>query len=306
MSALVNIFKSIEYINKNIASEITIEQCSIIADMSVSYYIDKFKQILGYTPYNYIKKRRLELSIPLLLRQNRILDIAVDNGYGSNEAYTRAFLQEYGMAPSEYRKAGIKCTIEELSDVEKIVAFLPAPRHIEYFGDSYYSEHKEIYDSLIKKGFFDDKTLDYRIEAKQLTEKYSYEFSQIILSLIKLSDNLSEVYSNVLKIKPLPILLFYSFIKELAENGLLDSTAFHKYVICANCKILSATLGDANFMRKHVIQEYKDRNIILSIEDISCLGFGSEKCINKYCDISGDATGETNNGDSHVEFQCRG
>lgn len=287
MSALVNIFKSIEYINKNITEEIKIEQCSKIADMSIPYYIEKFKQIFGCSPYKYIKKRRLELSTQLLLKQNRILDIAVENGYGSNEAYTRAFLQEYGMVPSKYRKAGIKCTIEELSDIEKIVAYLPAPRHKEYFGDLYYLEHKEIYDSLIKKGFFDENTLDYRMEAKQLTEKYLYEYSQIIISVIKISNSLSEVYSKVSRIKPLPILLFYSFIKDLAENGLMTSTNFYKYQMCTKCKFLSATLGDANFIREQVIKEYKNLNINLSIEEIYCLGFSSENCITKYCVIKG-------------------
>ena len=283
MSTLASIFESIEYINENITDEITIERCSKIADMSIPYFIEKFKQILGYSPYKYIKKRRLELSTQSLLKQNRIIDIAVDNGYGSNEAYTRAFLQEFGMTPSEYRKAGIKCTIDELSDIEKIVAFLPAPRHKEYFGDLYYSEHKEIYDSLIRKGFFDENTLDYRIEAKQLTEKYSYEYSQIIISVMKMSRNLSDVYSKIWKIKPLPILLFYSFIKELAENGLLSSTIFHKYEMCTTCKFLSATLGDANFIREQVQQEYKNNNINLSIEEINCLGLGSEKCITNEC-----------------------
>ena len=62
MSVLVNIFQSIDYINRNITAEITIEQCSKIADMSIPYYIEKFKQILGCSPYQYIKKRRLELS----------------------------------------------------------------------------------------------------------------------------------------------------------------------------------------------------------------------------------------------------
>lgn len=285
MSALVNIFQSIDYINRNITAEITIEQCSKTAEMSIPYYIEKFKQILGCSPYQYIKKRRLELSTQLLLKKNRILDIAINNGYGSNEAYTRAFLQEYGMTPSEYRKAGIKCTLEELSDVEKIVAFLPAPIHKEYFGDLYYSEHKEIYDSLIKKGFFDEKTLDYRTEAKQLTEKYAYEFSQIMIRLMNICDSLSEVYSKLMKIKPIPRLLFYSFIKEMAENGLLKSTSFHKYAICAKCKMLTATLGDANFIRAQVIQEYMDININLTIEDINCFGFSSDKCITNCCDI---------------------
>lgn len=286
MSTLVSIFESIEYINKNISDEITIDQCSKIADMSIPYFIEKFKQIMGCSPYKYIKKRRLELSTQSLLKQNRILDIAVDHGYGSNEAYTRAFLQEYGVPPSEYRKAGIECTIEELSDIEKIVAFLPAPRHKEYFGDLYYLEHKEIYDFLIKKGFFDEKTLDYKTEAKQLTEKYSHEYSQIIMSVIKISKTLPEVYSRVSKIKPLPILLFYSFVKELADNGLLKSTIFNTYEMCTKCKFLLATLGDANFIREQVIQENKNRNINLSIEETYCLGFGSEKCLNIYCCIT--------------------
>ncbi|ABX43487.1 helix-turn-helix domain-containing protein [Lachnoclostridium phytofermentans] len=279
MSNLTSIFDSIEYINKNIPDVITIEQCSKIADMSIPYFIESFKQIIGYTPYKYIKKRRLELSTQSLLKQNRILDIAVDNGYESNEAYTRAFLLEYGIAPSEYRKAGIECAIDELSDIEKIVAFLPAPIHKEYFGDLYYLEHKEIYDSLIRKGFFDKNTLDYRIEAKQLTEKYSHEYSQIIICVMKISNSLPEVYSKVSKIKPLPKLLFYSFVKDLADNGLLKSTIFNTYMRCTKCKFLLATLGDANFIREQVIQEYKNRNINLSIEEINCLGFGSEKCL---------------------------
>lgn len=283
MSTLAKIFESINYININIKDEITIEQCSKIAGMSTTYYIEKFKDFVGYSPYKYIKKRRLELSSQSLLRQTNILEIAVYNGYGSNEAYTRAFQKEYGMTPSEYRKTGILCTIEELSDIEKIVAFLPAPRHKEYFGDLYYLEHKKVYDSLIRKGFFDENTLDYRIEAKQLTEKYSYEYSQIILNVIKVSSSLSEVYSKMSEIKPLPRLLFYTFMKELAENGLISSSIFYKYENCAKCKYLLATLGDANFIRKQVIQEYKGRIIIPSIDEINCLGFSSEIFADKYC-----------------------
>lgn len=49
-----------------------------------------------------------------------------------------------------------------------------------------------------------------------------------------------------------------------------------------------------NFIREQVIHEYENRNINFSIEDISCLGVGSEKCINKYCDITGDAANDKN------------
>lgn len=288
MSSFVKIFEVIRYINENITEELSVEQCSKMSDMSVPYFIEKFKRILGYSPYKYIKKKRLELSTKSLLKHNRIIDIALDNGYESNEAYTRAFLQEFGMLPSVYRKNGIKCTVEELSDIEKIVAFLPAPRHKEYSGDLYYIEHKEIYDSVLSKGFFDESTLDYRIEAKQLTEKYSYEYSQIILSMMKISSTLSEVYSKVTKIKPLPILLFYSFVKELADNGMLNSSCFKEYEVCAKCKFLLATLYDANFIREQLMQEYKERGFKLSIDEIYCLGLSSEKCVFKYCPLRGE------------------
>jgi AraC-like DNA-binding protein len=221
MNSIINILEFVDYINSNISEELTTKHCSQAANMSTSYYIETFTQIMGFSPYQYIKKRRLELSTQPLLRQTRILDIAVENGYGSNEAYTRAFLSEYGITPSKYREAGITCTIEELSDIEKFVAFLPAPNHKQYLGDLYYQEYKDVYDALIEKGYFDKNTLDYRLEAKQLTEKYSYDFCQLILSVMKISKNLSALYTNVMKIKPIPEQLFYRFVREMVENGLL-------------------------------------------------------------------------------------
>lgn len=80
---------------------------------------------------------------------------------------------------------------------------------------------------------------------------------------------------------------------------MLSSTNFYIYEKCAKCKFLSATLGDANFIREQVIQEYKESNIILSIEEINCLGFGSEICATKYCLLEGEAVviGTQNEGD---------
>ena len=75
MNPIRSIFDSIVYINKNISNKITLEQCSMIAHMSVSYYIEKFKQTIGLTPHKYIMKRRLELSTNSLLEQNRLLYI---------------------------------------------------------------------------------------------------------------------------------------------------------------------------------------------------------------------------------------
>lgn len=58
----------------------------------------------------------------------------------------------------------------------------------------------------------------------------------------------------------------------------------------AKCNFLISTLGDANFMREQVVQDYKNRNIYFSVEEITCLGVSSGN--RKYCDIKGEATGD--------------
>ncbi len=53
----------------------------------------------------YIKLRRLSRAYESLdKKQYRILDIALDNGFGSHETFTRAFKEAYGMTPEQYRE----------------------------------------------------------------------------------------------------------------------------------------------------------------------------------------------------------
>lgn len=277
-SNLSRIYQSIEFIKENVADEITIEQCSMAAGMSTSYFLMKFKQFTGYAPYEFIRKMRLERSTQAVLGHKRILDAAVDSGYGSNEAFTRAFIKEYGVTPTEYQSGNLLCSIEQLDDMEKLVAFLPAPAHREYLGHLYYKEHKAVYDSLIQKGYFQEKTLDYRIEAKQLTEKYAYDFATLIIHTIGLSTALSDLYNNVIKVKYLPKLLFYTFVREMAENGMLVGTQFEKYSVCSQCDFCTATLGDADFIRDKVIKNWKDKNREITPEEIFCLGYTFGEC----------------------------
>lgn len=71
------------------------------------YYVSrKFKEISGMSFRDYHRYRRLAFAL-LDLRDTRrgILDIALDRGFSSHEAFTRAFKAAYGMTPAEYRKA---------------------------------------------------------------------------------------------------------------------------------------------------------------------------------------------------------
>lgn len=65
----------------------------------------KFKEISGMQFRDYLRYRRLAFALKDVRDSNRsLLDIAMDYGFSSNEAFTRAFKEAYGITPSEYRQ----------------------------------------------------------------------------------------------------------------------------------------------------------------------------------------------------------
>ena len=66
----------------------------------------KFKEISGIQFRDYLRLRRLAFALIEVRDTKRaFLDIAVDYGFSSHEAFTRAFKATYGVTPSNYRKS---------------------------------------------------------------------------------------------------------------------------------------------------------------------------------------------------------
>lgn len=70
------------------------------------FYISrKFREISGMQLRDYLTQRKLAFALAELRDTEReILEIALDYGFSSHEAFTRAFKAQYGVAPGEYRK----------------------------------------------------------------------------------------------------------------------------------------------------------------------------------------------------------
>lgn len=68
------------------------------------HFSRKFREISGMSFRDYLRYRRLAFALKALRDTDRsILEIAVDYGFSSHEAFTRAFREAYGLTPSEYR-----------------------------------------------------------------------------------------------------------------------------------------------------------------------------------------------------------
>lgn len=72
---------------------------------SQSHFSRKFKEISGMQFRDYLRYRKLAFALKQLRDTPApILEIALDYGFSSHEAFTRAFKEAYGMTPSEYRR----------------------------------------------------------------------------------------------------------------------------------------------------------------------------------------------------------
>ena len=66
-----------------------------------------FSAVAGETPKAYTLRLRLSRGAALLLTSDRsVLDIALDCGFKSHEAFTRAFARQFAMTPRAYRARG--------------------------------------------------------------------------------------------------------------------------------------------------------------------------------------------------------
>ncbi|MCL2696296.1 MAG: helix-turn-helix transcriptional regulator, partial [Clostridiales bacterium] len=74
------------------------------AGYSAFHMTRQFHALAGISLRDYLRKRRLAFAlIDLRDTQKSILDIAVDYGFSSHEAFCRAFKAAYGLPPSTYR-----------------------------------------------------------------------------------------------------------------------------------------------------------------------------------------------------------
>jgi len=65
----------------------------------------KFKEISGMLLGDYLRLRKLAFAlIEVRDTKDNFLDIAIKHGFGSHEAFTRAFKSAYGINPKDYRK----------------------------------------------------------------------------------------------------------------------------------------------------------------------------------------------------------
>lgn len=97
--------KILSYIETHSDQKLTLEAIAAELNYSKFYMARIFKENTGVTVSKYIQGRRLEEAAGKLAQTARpAVEIALEAGYGSQQAFTRAFHRKYGCTPQEYRR----------------------------------------------------------------------------------------------------------------------------------------------------------------------------------------------------------
>ena len=99
--------KSIDFMERNLADELDIEEIAAQAALSPFYYQRIFGALCGMTVGDYIRARRMTLAAQELAASDvRVIDIALKYGYDSPDSFNKAFSRFHGVTPSQARRPG--------------------------------------------------------------------------------------------------------------------------------------------------------------------------------------------------------
>jgi AraC family transcriptional regulator len=104
-SVIARLTRTIRMIESNLQDEMTLGGLAKVAGLSPYHFLRTFSRLTGLTPHQFIRRARLrEVAVRLAGQRKRVLDIAMDTGFGDISNFNRAFHAEFGVSPRKYRQ----------------------------------------------------------------------------------------------------------------------------------------------------------------------------------------------------------
>jgi AraC family transcriptional regulator len=99
---------AVAWIENHLMEPMTVKSIADSASFSPSRFSRGFTRLQGESVMSYVRGRRLEAAMRRLLIEPdlRIIDLAFDSGFDSQEAFTRAFTKAFGHPPGRLRSLG--------------------------------------------------------------------------------------------------------------------------------------------------------------------------------------------------------
>src|SRR5215470_13754895 len=95
------------YIEAHLFEPMALADLAAVAGLSPYHFCRLFTARLGNSVMDHVRARRLEAAYMRLSGSHppELIDLALDCGFESQEAFTRAFRRRYGIAPGQFKRA---------------------------------------------------------------------------------------------------------------------------------------------------------------------------------------------------------
>ncbi|UJW86448.1 AraC family transcriptional regulator [Devosia sp. SL43] len=124
--------RAVWFIENRFAEDITLDDIADVGGVSRFHLSRSFATLTGHSVMGYVRARRLTTAAERLVGgAPDILAVALDAGYGSHEAFTRAFRDQFNQTPEQVRAQGVadpSRLVEPLRIDETLLVELPEPR----------------------------------------------------------------------------------------------------------------------------------------------------------------------------------
>ena len=105
-SVAARITRVVRMIEKDDLQPWTLRRLAAEVRLSPYHFLRTFEQVAGVTPHQYLRRARLRrAAAQLLAAPSSILDIVMDCGFGDLSNFNRAFRQEFGVSPRQFRRS---------------------------------------------------------------------------------------------------------------------------------------------------------------------------------------------------------
>lgn len=101
---LARMGRVLDHIDAHLDGDLSIDSLAAVAAFSRFHFHRQFALSFGISVHRYVQLARLKrAAFALAYRQDPVLDVALDSGFGGPEAFARLFRQRIGQSPSAFR-----------------------------------------------------------------------------------------------------------------------------------------------------------------------------------------------------------
>ncbi|GAA1518931.1 AraC family transcriptional regulator [Agromyces terreus] len=130
----------VEFVDQHLTEEIDLAELASDSGTTEYHLRRMFSSLAGMPLSEYVRRRRMSVAVADVLGEGDLLGIAVRFGYGSTEAFNRAFRSVHGVNPADVRRDGgplrtqpqlrFRLTVEGNTPMDTRIADRPAFRLI--------------------------------------------------------------------------------------------------------------------------------------------------------------------------------